>query len=287
MRTEPEPGEVVQYSFAFTVGSWKTLAETFKSWQHFVNDPDLTRKFASQCIVTEAGLEISGTYYGSKAEYDSFDVEKRFPGKNSAKAIVLKDYLGLVGHWAEESGLRLGGAIPNAFYSKTLTFNGADLIADDVVDKFFAYMDKAEKGTLLWFVIFDLAGGAINDIAQDATAYSYRDALFYMQSYAIELAGVSQTTKKFLRGINETIKAACDPLNLGAYPGYVDPMLANPQQEYWRTNLPRLEQIKKQVDPLDVFHNPQSVRPAGSKTALLEAPAKKAAKVKSILKKRH
>ncbi len=30
-------------------------------------------------------------------------------------------------------------------------------------------------------------------------------------------------------------------------------------------NLARLSQIKLQLDPLDIFHNPQSVRPAGSK----------------------
>jgi hypothetical protein len=49
------------------------------------------------------------------------------------------------------------------------------------------------------------------------------------------------------------------------YPGYVDPELPNGPQQYWRTNLPRLEQIKAVVDPGDVFHNPQSVVPAGFK----------------------
>ena len=33
-------------------------------------------------------------------------------------------------------------------------------------------------------------------------------------------------------------------------------------QQYWESNLPRLEQIKKAIDPNDVFHNPQSVPPA-------------------------
>lgn len=29
----------------------------------------------------------------------------------------------------------------------------------------------------IWFAIFDLAGGAVNDIAMNATAYAHRDAL--------------------------------------------------------------------------------------------------------------
>lgn len=40
------------------------------------------------------------------------------------------------------------------------------------------------------------------------------------------------------------------------------PRLDNAQAQYWGSNLPRLEQIKKAIDPNDIFHNPQSVRPA-------------------------
>jgi hypothetical protein len=208
---------------------------------------------------------ISGTYFGSEAEYKAFDIKSKIGGNASEKIIVFKDWLGLVGHWAEEIGLRLGGGIPAPLYSKTLTFNGANLIPDDAIDKVFHYLDKVEKGTLVWFVIFDLAGGAVNDIAQDATAYAHRDALFYLQSYAIGLGSVSQKTKAFLTGINTTIKDGMPGSeDFGAYAGYVDPEIPNGPREYWRTNLPRLEKIKASVDPRDVFHNPQSVGTSGS-----------------------
>jgi hypothetical protein len=52
--------------------------------------------------------------------------------------------------------------------------------------------------------------------------------------------------------------------SFGAYPGYVDLELVHPQKDYWRYNLPKLEEIKAKYDPRDVFHNPQSVRPAGA-----------------------
>ena len=63
----------------------------------------------------------------------------------------------------------------------------------------------------------------------------------------------------------------------GSYPGYVDPLLANAQQAYWGTNLPKLEKIKHEIDPKDVFHNPQSVRLPGAKDPVPLKPATKPA----------
>lgn len=284
LRTEPEPGEAVHFSYSFTVGSYSSLAAVFKSWQSFVADPELTRKFASEVIITEAGMIISGTYFGSQAEYDAFDMKSKLGGDSVAKTTVFKDWLGLLGHWAEEVALRLGGGVPAPLYAKTLTFNGADLIPDKVIDKVFAYLDNVDKGTLVWFVIFDLAGGAVNDVAQDATSYAHRDALFYLQSYAVGLRNVSKRTKNFLAGINTTITdGMLGGEDFGAYAGYVDPELVNGPEEYWRTNLPRLEQIKAVVDPGDVFHNPQSVSPANSPRKLSKPGVGNREKIRSLL----
>ncbi|KAH8743721.1 hypothetical protein BGZ57DRAFT_338891 [Hyaloscypha finlandica] len=265
VRTEPEPGECVNYSYSFTVGSYATLAATFKTWQKFVSDPDLTRKFASEVIISELGMIISGTFFGSQAEFNKLEMNKKFPGYKDHHTLIFKDWLGLAAHWGETVALRLAGGLAAPLVSKSLTFNGADLIPDKAVDKLFAYLDRVDKGTLVWFIIFDLAGGAVNDVAQDATSYAHRDALFYLQSYAVGIGKVKSKTKNFLTGVNTTIRDGMPGgQDFGAYPGYVDPTLVNGPLSYWRTNLPRLQQIKSQVDPRDVFHNPQSVPLAGT-----------------------
>jgi FAD/FMN-containing dehydrogenase len=265
LKTQPEPGEAVQFSYSFTAGKYTSMAGTFKAWQKFVSDPKLTRRFASEVIFTEIGMIVSGTYFGTKAEYDAFDMDSKFPGNQDKKTVVFKDWVGLVGHWGEEIALRLGGGISGPLFTKSLTFNGCYLIPDAAIDNICAYMDRTRKGTVVWFVIFDLAGGAVNDIPQDATAYAHRDALFYMQSYAVGLRKVSKYTKSFLRGLNALVTASIPGgKDFGAYAGYVDPELVNGPLEYWRTNLPRLELIKSHVDPRDVFHNPQSVPLASS-----------------------
>lgn len=271
-RTEPEPGETVSFSYSFTARPYKSMAPIFKAWQKYVSNPDLSRKFSTEVVFTEVGMIISGTYFGPREEYDAMQLDAAFPGHQVAKTVKFYDYVSLVTHWAEEVALRLVGGISSPFYAKTLTFNGANLIPDETIDDFLEFLDEAKKGTPIWFVIFDLEGGAINDVPKDATAYAHRDALFYLQSYGIALDAdgkVSPTLKSFLEGVNKIIKKTITESvfvesDFGSYPGYVDPELENPQEQYWRYNLPRLEQIKAAVDPQDLFHNPQSVRPAGS-----------------------
>ncbi|KAL2072607.1 hypothetical protein VTL71DRAFT_11950 [Oculimacula yallundae] len=242
VRTEPEPGEAVEFSFSFHLGKYASMAPIFKAWQAFVSDPKLTRKFTSGLVFTELGMVISGT--------------------QDNKTVVFKDWLGLVGHWAEDFALLIGGGLSAPLYTKSLAFNSTTLIPDSAIDKILTYMDDADKGTLVWFVIFDLEGGAVNDVAQDATAYAHRDALFYMQSYAVGLPKVSGTTKGFLRGLDEIVRRNVEGgEELGCYAGYVDPELRDAQKRYWRGNLGRLEAIKGRVDPNDIFWNPQGVRP--------------------------
>lgn len=274
VKTEPAPESMVEYRYSFTVGSWQDMSSAFKSWQAFIADQNLPREFASQATITPLGLVISGTYYGSEADFEKFALKSTFPIKKTGeKTIVMSDWLGLLGHWAEDVALRLGGGIPARAYTKTLTFSGGekDRIPDQVVDDMFKYIETVDKGTLIWFIIFDLAGGYVNTIPMDATAFAHRDALFYLQAYAISgglIDPVSKTTKDFLGGLTKLIVESMTKddghfTDYGAYPGYVDLEIQEPQKAYWRSNLPKLEKIKGKVDPKDVFHNPQSVRPNG------------------------
>jgi hypothetical protein len=94
----------------------------------------------------------------------------------------------------------------------------------------------------------------------NATAYGHRDALFYLQTYAVDIIPpLTSTTRSFVNGINAVVQAAMPQVTFGAYAGYVDPALPNAQTAYWGTNLPKLEKIKRSIDPGDLFHNPQSV----------------------------
>jgi len=240
------------------------MAQTFKDWQNFISNPALSRKLYPQVTLSPVGMVISGTFFGSQAEFDSLNMESVFPKSKKSKIVVIDDWLGLVAHWTEDLGLHLFGGTRCAFYSKCLAFKTADLMPSACVDNLFNYLDTVDKGTLVWFLNFEMQAGATNDIPAEATAYAHRDVLLYMESFGIDIGRVTHTTRSFITGINDTITTGMPQTTFGSYPGYVDPELRNGQQAYWGTNLLKLERIKRAIDPKDIFHNPQSVRPASS-----------------------
>ncbi|KAJ7272726.1 hypothetical protein B0H12DRAFT_1228723 [Mycena haematopus] len=257
--THPEPTEAVIYSYKLQLGKHADLAPTFAAWQAIVADPNLDRKLASEVIIFELGMIISGTYFGTRDEYNTLNFEGRLSQNAAVSVSVLDDWLGIVGNWAETEALQIVGDISGPFYSKSLTFKATTLIPMTGIQDLFNYFDNADKGTLIWFAIFDVEGGAVNDVPQNATAYAHRDAQFYMQTYAVGIGSLSNETTAFVTNMSDIVTNSMPGVQFGAYAGYVDPKLTDGPQEYWGTNLPRLESIKAAIDPGDLFHNPQSV----------------------------
>ncbi|RKU47791.1 hypothetical protein DL546_006876 [Coniochaeta pulveracea] len=269
LRTHPEPGSVVQFLYTVSFGKQADMASTFTAWQNIVFDMNLDRRFGTEFIMEPLGCIITGTFYGSQAEFNATGIQGRFP-KGGKFSFTINDWLASTIKHAENEALHISSvAIP--FYSKSLGFRQQDAIPPSKVQDILSWIDTVNKGTLLWFVVFDAEGGAINDVPMNATAYAQRDKVMFYQSYAIGLP-LSQTTRDFLTNFHnkviDTLPASDqDEGGVGTYAGYVDPALSNAQQAYWGDNLPRLEQVKQTYDANDVFSNPQGVRPAQTTTS--------------------
>ncbi|KAI1167398.1 hypothetical protein F5B18DRAFT_601655 [Nemania serpens] len=257
MRTQPEPGSVIQYSFSLTFGKHADMVPVFKQWQDLVSDPNLDRRFGTEFVAHELGAIITATFYGTEDEWNASGIPQRIPkGKIS---LVIDDWLAVLTQQAEDAALSLSD-IHTAFTVRSLAFTADETLSEDAITKVMKYLDNTDRGTLLWFLIFDATGGAISDVPMNASAYSHRDKIMFCQGYGIGIPVLTQHTKDFLNGLVDTIQDS-SPQQLTTYPGYVDPTLANPQQSYWGPNLEMLESIKTTYDPSDLFHNPQSVRP--------------------------
>ncbi|KAJ5579888.1 uncharacterized protein N7459_005873 [Penicillium hispanicum] len=250
LRTHPAPPEAVQWSFTLNVGSTAEKARLFRDWQDLISANNLTRKFSTELVLFELGALVSGTFLGSKEEFDDFKLENHFPLLDAGNIVYLTDWIGMTP----------SVAYPALSMQSPCLSPREQLIPDTGVDEMLTYIDNTSKGTLAWFIIFDLEGGAINDVPTNATAYAHRETIMWMQSYAVNpLGSVSETTKSFLDGLNNVIASTHPRAQFGSYPGYVDPWMDNAQHAYWGPNLPKLQQIKTAIDPNDLFHNPQSV----------------------------
>lgn len=263
MRTHPEPGDVVQFSFSFTFGDDpEMLASSYKQWQDLVADPNLDRRFGTELVLTSLGAIITGTFYGTEDEFNATGILDRLPQNGT---VTITDWLGSLTAWAENEALYLSNTATQ-FYSKSLGFRQQDTLEEEDATKLFQYVQDADKGTLLWFIIFDASGGAVADVPTNATAYAHRDKYMFYQSYAVDLFSLSNTTRTFLTDFHDELVGylPSNTTDRGTYPGYVDLNISGvPQEQYWNENLPALETIKLTWDSDDIFHNPQSVQPSG------------------------
>jgi FAD/FMN-containing dehydrogenase len=108
-------------------------------------------------------------------------------------------------------------------------------------------------------VLFDGYGGEINKIASDATAFVHRGNTRYSIQYTMEWHTAANTNANVAM-IRTLYKSMRPFVSGGAYVNYCDLDLGDDYAKaYWGDNLPRLKQIKAQVDPNNVFRHAQSV----------------------------
>lgn len=263
VRTEPAPGLAVQYSYTFNLGTPAQKAKVVKDWQAFIAQEDLTWKFYSNMVIFDGQIILEGIFFGSKEEYDALELEKRFPISEPGTLLVLTDTLGVLGHELQDTILQVAGGAPTWFYAKSLGFTPRTLIPDSAIDELFEYIHKTNPGALAWFVTLSLEGGAVNAVPDDATAYGHRDVLFWFQFFEVNPLGpITQNMYDFANGLYDILAQAVPESAAHAYLGCPDPLMPDAQRAYWRNNLPRLEALKADLDPMDTFHNPQGVQVA-------------------------
>lgn len=106
-------------------------------------------------------------------------------------------------------------------------------------------------------VSFDALGGAVGDLAADATSFGHRDAFATVQYTATYSSGGPARFDTFVRGLRATMKPW---LGDGAYVNYADETITDYPGAYWGANYPRLQQVKRAIDPDNLFTFPQAVR---------------------------
>jgi FAD/FMN-containing dehydrogenase len=156
-------------------------------------------------------------------------------------------YLALQRRWAgcADGGLASCHSDPRTLFAGSSIYVAKRLTSAGRAD----FLAAAANGATL---VLDSYGGAINDVAPDATAFVHRNARFSVQ--ILSYAGSLATAKS--RVAHARAKLA--PHGNGqAYQNYADPTLS--VSAYYGANHPRLRQIKAAVDPYNRFRPKQGI----------------------------
>ncbi|KIM73614.1 Glucooligosaccharide oxidase [Piloderma croceum F 1598] len=269
--THPISTSVTHYSFQLTIGSPNDaatpakLAAFFMKWQEFISSPVVLadRTFNSTIVIMNWAVLIQGTRFGTKAELEESEVmvlmNKHF--ENIDLKCRELDWVASGVAWETDVVYQVTGSLPIPMYMKSLSVRKDKLLTQEAITRWFEYLHKHAPGDTVWVILGDLEGGAISDVANDATAYAQRDSLFALTVYSIAKLPFPDDVLAFLNGMIDTVNNAMPDGNFGVYPGYVDPLIPKSEwpTRYWGANYPRLLKIKEKYDPNNVFANPQSV----------------------------
>jgi FAD/FMN-containing dehydrogenase len=111
-------------------------------------------------------------------------------------------------------------------------------------------------------IAFDALGGAVNRVKPSATAFVHRDALFLAQYYTQwNSPGSRRGVANQHSWITSYYNSVHPHASGQAYQNYLDPSLANFEQAYYGANYARLQMVKSEYDPNQVFTFPQAIRP--------------------------
>jgi hypothetical protein len=99
-------------------------------------------------------------------------------------------------------------------------------------------------------ILFDSYGGAIGQVAPDATAFVHRNELCCIQYLAYD------STQTWLTQTHARMRPYVSGM---AYQNYIDPELTNWRQAYYGSNYARLVDVQHSVDPDHRFTFPQAI----------------------------
>jgi FAD/FMN-containing dehydrogenase len=168
---------------------------------------------------------------------------------NAVPVIKSKSFLAAVNYFS-------GGWAQASTYSKCKSDYVMSPLSDDGIATLIDGLRRLPANAIV--PICDAYGGAVADIAPDATAFARRTGTLYCIQYYSSWAAATDTPTHLAR--MKDLYASMRPYVSGAaYVNYCDLELPDWSDAYWGANLARLKQVKSAFDPDNVFRHAQSV----------------------------
>jgi FAD/FMN-containing dehydrogenase len=144
-------------------------------------------------------------------------------------------------------------AASSDFFNRTLDDAGIQALAQALQQR------RGRSGT----VILNLMGGAIARVPHEASAFPHRQALFSAQYAANFNPGTASSLIDEGAQWAHSLREVMRPWSSGgAYINYPDGLLSEPLPAYHGSHLTRLQQLKRAIDPGQLFKSAQGLTPA-------------------------
>jgi hypothetical protein len=264
--TKPAP-QVTMFSLSW---SFAAAGRVIAAWQNWA--PGADRRLWSTLKVLSGPkyssgpmVFVSGTWLGPNgelaAELAPFLAEAETPlSKLSGLhtyADAMSRYAGCANIPVSQCTTGLGGKLSRESFSasshiayKQLDSAGIQRIIDRV------HSIRSISGVREAGISMDALGGAVGDLAPEATAFPHRAAIASVQYTCTFPDGESpEPFDAFVRGFRS---AMVPSWGNGAYVNYADPSLKDPATAYFAGNARRLASIGAKYDPTGVFTQPQA-----------------------------
>ena len=223
---------------------------TFQAWQKWLlTAPDEISTVLEISALSNHfyDVQIHGQHLGSEAELREIlkpllnelpDAHVKFSSMSWIKSIH---------HFA--------GPRPESEYFKA----SSDLVVDSLPEKGFdelasVLLGDANPGITLEFIQY---GGAMSKVSSDATAFPHRNTQYCIQYFASW--NKPEQEKASLNFVKQLRKTMSPYVTGGCYVNYLDLEIKNFAEAYYLKNLPRLSQIKSEVDPKRLFDFAQAI----------------------------
>jgi FAD/FMN-containing dehydrogenase len=241
-------------SWFFVRFPWSQASEALAAWQRFAPDapPALTSIFSLGTTggSGEPSVTAVGQFHGPEARLRRL-IRPLSRVSGASVSSGSDSTMGLVRRWAGSSA-RARFRAKSDYFDEPLPPRGRQAMIDWIERRQRA--PSQGSGALL----LDAYGGALNRPRPDATAFVHRDMLFSLQ-YLTYFGGTGQAANRWINGVWRAMR----PFASGqAYQNYIDPQLDRWQRAYYGSNLERLREIKRQVDPDFRFRFRQGIPPA-------------------------
>jgi FAD/FMN-containing dehydrogenase len=265
--------DIRDLSFTTFVLAWPAtaIAAVLRGWSAWTVAPATPRAVCGTFEqLSDGGLPslptVTGTFIGTPAELEPVldrlvatvgvpEVQRTTLLSSYAQAAIEPERWG-GGPW----GARVAFAAKSHIVRESMSLAAATEMAV-CLEKLHRFTGVGGAGGLL----IDPLGGAVADRSASATAFPHRTAVGIVQyhSYWHRTTDRAHVDLR-LRWLRETHAAMQPHLGIGGFTNGMDPELAEWPQAYFGDNYPRIQRVKADVDPEQLFTYPQAVTPAAA-----------------------